>query len=43
MSMEKNKKVERRKARKKAIKLQNSSSTKLPMAQALSRVINGKD
>lgn len=44
MSMEqKNKKVELRKARKKAIKLQNLSSSKLTMAEALRRVSNGKD
>ena len=40
---QKNKKVELRKARKKAIKLQNMSSTKLSMAQALQRVMHGKD
>jgi len=36
--MDKTKKVEQRKLRKKAIKLQNSSSVKLTMAEALKRV-----
>ena len=36
--MDKKKKTEVRKLRKKAIKLQNSSSAKLSMAEALSRV-----
>lgn len=36
--MDKNKKAEIRKLRKKAIKMQNNSSSKLSMAEALSRV-----
>ena len=36
--MDKKKKAEVRKLRKKAIKMQNSSSAKLSMAEALSRV-----
>jgi len=36
--MDKNKKAEVRKLRKKAIKIQNSSSVKLSMAEALKKV-----
>jgi|SaaInl85LU_5_DNA_1037374.scaffolds.fasta_scaffold11923_3 hypothetical protein len=43
MAMDKKQKVEHRKARKKAIKLQNSASIKLSMAEALKRVVNAKD
>jgi hypothetical protein len=38
--MDKEKKVAQRKARKKAIKLQNTSAVKLSMAEALKRVAN---
>ena len=43
MAMDKNKKVEHRKARKKAIKLQNTSSNKLSMAEALRQVRNDQN
>lgn len=38
--MDKEKKIAQRKLRKKAIKLQNTSSVKLSMAEALKRVAN---
>jgi hypothetical protein len=43
MAMDKKQKVAHRKARKKAIKLQNSSASKLSMAEALKRVLHAKD
>lgn len=41
--MDKAKKVEHRKLRKKAIKLQNSSSDKLTMSEALKRAAKGPE
>lgn len=41
--MDKQKKVEHRKLRKKAIKLQNSSAVKLSMAEALKRALKGPE
>lgn len=41
--MDKKKKTEIRKLRKKAIKLQNTSSAKLSMAEAIKRVLGSQD
>ena len=41
--MDKAKKVEHRKLRKKAIKLQNSSARRMSMAEALKEVVKVKD
>jgi len=41
--MDKNKKKETRKLRKKAIKLQNTSSSKLSMAEAIKKVLGSQD
>ena len=41
--MDKNKKKEIRKLRKKAIKLQNTSSAKLSMSEAIKRVLGSQD
>jgi hypothetical protein len=41
--LDKQKKIEHRKLRKKAIKLQNSSSVKLSMSEALKRAANGPE
>lgn len=41
--MDKNKKKETRKLRKRAIKLQNTSSSKLSMSEAMKKVLGSED